>query len=156
MFPLLGRIISRTWMAWLAAWILLWAGTRVAAPRWNDVAKDGQFNFLPRAVPSRRGERLLRSAFPGRRAESSIVIVVAREGDRQELSDEDRRFIAEKLRPGLERIAEKVGGSGAERSGPTRRRDPALSRDAGSSWRGRSPRWPSAGRSPACISSGSR
>ena len=84
MFTTLGRIISRTWMVWLAAWVLLWAGTRAAAPRWNDVAQDGQFNFLPSDVPSRRGQRLLRDAFPGRRAESSIVIVVAREGDRSE------------------------------------------------------------------------
>ncbi len=73
MFPILSRILSRSWMLWLAAWALSWAGTRAVAPRWNDVAQDGQFNFLPRNVPSRRGERLLRDAFPGRarRAASS-------------------------------------------------------------------------------------
>src|SRR4051794_1908509 len=102
MFPWLGRIISRTWPAWLASWALLWAGSWAAAPRWNDVAKEGEFNFLPSDVPSHLGESLLRRAFPGRRAESSVVIVVTREGKRQELTEEDRRFIAEKLRPGLE------------------------------------------------------
>ena len=101
MFLFLDRISSRTWLVWLAAWVLLWADTWLAAPCWHDVAKDGEFNFLPRDVPSRRGERLLQRAFPGRRAESSVVIVVAREGDRQELTEEDRRFIADKLRPGL-------------------------------------------------------
>ena len=130
MFPILGRTVSRCWMVWLAAWVLLWAGTRAAAPRWNDVARDGQFNFLPSDVPSRRGERLLRDAFPGLRAGSSIVIVVAREGDRRGLSEADRRFIAEKLRPGLERIAQEEGGggSGAQRPRSSRPSDPIIVR----------------------------
>src|SRR5690349_237694 len=105
MFAWLGQFISRTWMAWLAAWLLLWAGTRLVAPRWSDVARDGQFNFLPRDVPSRRGEELLRNAFPSQHPGSSLVIVLAHEGNRQELSQEDRLFISEKLKPGLDRIA---------------------------------------------------
>src|SRR4051794_16625140 len=126
MFPWLGRIISRTWLVSLAAWALLWAGTREAAPPWPDVAEDGEFNFLPLDVPSRRGERLLRRAFPGHRGKSGVVIVVAREGDRRGLTDEDRRFIAERLRPGLERIADEEGGSEAGRSGRARSRDPII------------------------------
>jgi len=128
MFSWLGRIIARNWLVWLAAWVLLGVGTGVVAPRWQDVAKDGEFNFLPRDVPSRRGEDLLRRAYPGRRAESSIVIVLTREGDRQVLNEEDRRFIADKLRPGLERIAAEEGGSGAVRSGRARQRDPIIAR----------------------------
>src|SRR5258708_2423809 len=102
MFAWLGRIISRSWLFWLAAWAILALGTWAAAPRWQDVSRDGEFDFLPSGIPSRRGESLLRRAFPGRRAESSIVIVLTREGT---LTEQDRRFIAEKLHPGLERIA---------------------------------------------------
>jgi putative drug exporter of the RND superfamily len=127
MFTLLGRIISRTWLVWLAAWALLLAGTWKVAPSWQEVAKDGQFNFLPPDMPSRRGEDLLRRAFPGGRAESSVVIVAAREGDRQ-LTEEDRRFIADKLRPGLERIADEEASSVANRSSHTQRQNPIIVR----------------------------
>jgi RND superfamily putative drug exporter len=125
MFAWLGRVIARGWPCWLAAWALLALGTWAAAPRWQDVARDGEFDFLPRDVPSRRGEGLLRRAFPGRRAESSIVIVVTREGT---LTEQDRRFIAEELRPGLERIAEAEGRSGAESAGGGRRGDSVIAR----------------------------
>lgn len=124
----LGRIVSRTWPVWLIAWFLLWAGTWAVAPRWDEVAKDGEFNFLPRDIPSRRGEDLLRRAFPGHRAESSIVIVLTREGDRQELTEADRRFITDVLRPELERIAEGGGRAGADRADGDRRRESIVGR----------------------------
>jgi RND superfamily putative drug exporter len=105
MFAWLGRIIARTWPAWLAFWALLWAGTGAVAPRWLEVARDGEFDFLPHDVPGRRGEGLLRRAFPDRFAGSSIVIVVTHEDTSQGLTEDDRRFVAETLRPALERIA---------------------------------------------------
>jgi RND superfamily putative drug exporter len=128
MFDSLGRIISRSWPVCLAAWVALGLGAWAFAPRWRDVARDGEFNFLPPDDPSLRGERLLRSAFPGLRAGSSIVIVVSREGDRRELIEEDRRFIADQLRPGLSRIANEENGSAADRSGHARRPDPVIAR----------------------------
>jgi RND superfamily putative drug exporter len=125
MFDWLGRIISRGWLFWLSAWVLLALGTWVAAPRWQDVARDGEFDFLSKDLPSHRGESLLRDAFPGRRAESSIVIVATRD---ETLTEQDRQFIAEKLRPGLERIANAEGGSAARSASGGRRSDSIIAR----------------------------
>ncbi len=105
MYDWLGRIISKTSAAWLVGWILLWAGTLWAAPRWHEIARDGEFQFLPRKIPSLRGEELLRRAFPHGRAESSVVIVATRDEGDQKLTDDDRRFITSKLLPALEPLA---------------------------------------------------
>jgi RND superfamily putative drug exporter len=128
MMAWLGRIVSRTWVFWLVAWILAWAGTWAIAPGWSEVARDGEFNFLPRGIPSRRGEELLRRAFPGRRAESSVVVVVTREGGKQGLTEADRRFITNVLRPGLERIASEESRSRGERAGQRRPHKPIIGR----------------------------
>jgi putative drug exporter of the RND superfamily len=52
---------------------------RWVAPSWSSVAKDGDFEFLPAAMPSRIGQRLLDEAFPAERARSRMVIILQRE-----------------------------------------------------------------------------
>ena len=44
MFESLGRIISRSWPVWLIAWVVLRLATWAFAPRWREVARDGEFN----------------------------------------------------------------------------------------------------------------
>lgn len=118
MFIRFGQMVSRTWLVWLAAWAFLGAGVWWGAPAWRDVAKDGEFGFMPADSPSRVGETLLRRAFPDQRAESSIVVVLARQARGTELTDADWQFISRRLRPGLERIAREE--TVAEAGGPSR------------------------------------
>ena len=112
-FGSLGRMISRSWLVWLTAWVVLGLAAWAFAPRWRDVARDGEFHFLPPGSPSLSRRAPAADAFPGRAPASSLVIVVSREDDRRELTDLDRRFIADKLRPAARRIAGDEGGCGS-------------------------------------------
>src|SRR2546423_1381204 len=57
-FRLLSRIVRRAWPVLLVAWGLLLLGVWRAAPRWEDVAQDRVFDFLPADAPSRRAEEV--------------------------------------------------------------------------------------------------
>ena len=50
----------------------------MAAPSWEDVARDGDFAYLPDRMSSVRGEKLLEAAFPDERSKSSVFLVLAR------------------------------------------------------------------------------
>lgn len=78
-FESLGRFISRFWVLVLAGWILLAAVVHWAAPRWDDVTRDGDFAYLPDQMTSVQGERLLEAAFPEGLSKSQIILVVARQ-----------------------------------------------------------------------------
>lgn len=100
MFHWLGELISRSWVIVLGAWLLAFIWLRAVAPPFNDVAKEGEFVFLPATMPSRQGELLLNQAFPERKTSSNIVVVVHRE-EEGGLTDADRDFIEETLKPAL-------------------------------------------------------
>ena len=87
MFSRLGFIVSRWWLIVLAFWVSAVVAVLMGAPRWDDVTHDGDFAYLPSAMPSSQGERLLASAFPDTLSKSQIVLVVARE--REPLRAED-------------------------------------------------------------------
>jgi uncharacterized membrane protein YdfJ with MMPL/SSD domain len=112
MFRSLGQMISRFPLFFLAAWLLLLVGGWLAAPPWNAVAEDKEFAFLPANVPSRRGEDLLRQAFPDDRLASTVVLVVQRTGGASDL-ERDKKFIEDVLEPGLRQIADDEGGLAA-------------------------------------------
>ena len=117
MFEWLGKIIERRWQVIL----LLWGGALLAAmgvhQKWynrllgaqirtfNEVAKDGEFAFLPAQMQSLLGEQLLAKAFPEDLLKSSVVIVVRRKD--QPLQPEDEAFIEDVLKPRLEAIRDK-------------------------------------------------
>lgn len=61
-------------LGWAAAFTVV----RLAAPVWDDVARDGDFAYLPDEVASVRGERLRDAAFGEVRSKSEVVIVLAR------------------------------------------------------------------------------
>lgn len=71
-------VISR-WRWVLAGWLALTVCIRLAAPSWDDVAYDGDFEYLPPGMTSVAGGRLLDAAFPGERSRSQIVLVLGRE-----------------------------------------------------------------------------
>ncbi|MEQ8848666.1 MMPL family transporter [Botrimarina sp.] len=94
-----ASLINRRWLWLLVGWVLLAGGLKLVAPSWDEIAKDGDLEYLPAEVPSLRGERLLQEAFPNEKAHSQIVVVLSRDGE--QLSPEDRRFgirIAEAFR----------------------------------------------------------
>ena len=118
MFDWLGKIIERRWQVIL----ILWVGALVAAmgvhQKWynrlfgaqiktfNEVAKDGEFSFLPAEMQSLLGEQLLAKAFPKDLLKSSVVIVVWRKD--QPLLPEDEAFIENMLKPRLEAIRDEL------------------------------------------------
>ncbi len=93
MFRILGDWANRHYGLILAVWIFSAAGLWFAAPSWDDVALDGDFDYLPAESTFRQAQALLEKAFPDERAKSSIALVFAREGE--PLKNEDRQFALE-------------------------------------------------------------
>lgn len=94
-----ARLINRRWMWLLIGWVLLAGGLKLVAPTWDQIAKDGDLEYLPAQVPSLRGERLLQEAFPNEKAHTQVVVVLSRNGE--QLTPDDRRFglqVAEAIR----------------------------------------------------------
>ncbi len=80
MFQRMGEFVARHWLAVIGAWTALAIGVHLVAPRWQDVAQDGDLAYLPDRMPSVQGERLLAKAFPDNQDKSQIALVVEREG----------------------------------------------------------------------------
>ena len=78
MFDRLGSLIARRWGWVLIGWASLAVLVLMAAPSWEDVARDGDFAYLPDRMSSVRGEKLLEAAFPDERSKSSVFLVLAR------------------------------------------------------------------------------
>lgn len=74
----LANLVSRWWLPVILVWLGIAAGVRYAAPRWDDVTRDGDLAYLPDEMASVRGEKLLREAFPNHRSKSQIVLVCER------------------------------------------------------------------------------
>src|SRR4051812_23507643 len=110
MFSQLGDWLARRWFIVLGIWITVFVGLRIASPPFNEIARGGEFVFLPEDMASRQAELQFSRAFPGRRTTSSMVVVVHREEDGG-LTNEDRNFITDKLTPALEDIRNRINGS---------------------------------------------
>lgn len=130
MFQFCGKIVERWWQVILIFWLALfvgsvfvlqgwinkfdWIGWKV--PRWLEVARSGEFDYLPKEMQSLVGEKLLATAFPSDLLKSSVVIVVRREsrplvkpGERTAWPQSDEEFIEETLKPRLEAIRDEKG-----------------------------------------------
>ncbi len=83
-----SRTVTRHWYAVLLVWLVVAVGVKVTAPRWEDIAADGDLAFLPEDVPSMVGRRALEEAFPGEHARSQLVLVFA--NPQSSLADGDR------------------------------------------------------------------
>lgn len=104
MFESLGRLSSRHAGWVVAGWIALLAVAVLLAPRWADVAENGEFAFLPDSAPSRVAEEEFKHAFEDTLA-SNVVLVVRRETSSDGLSDDDHSFIEEVLVPQIRQVA---------------------------------------------------
>ncbi len=78
MFEGLGSVVSRHSRSVIALWLALAVGLHLVAPRWNDVTHDGDLAYLPASMPSSRGMRLLKEAFPGEQSRSELAVIVER------------------------------------------------------------------------------
>ncbi len=74
-----ARAVTRRWWLVLLIWVVVAIAVRLAAPPWNSVAYDGDFEYLPATMSSVAGGRLLDQAFPGERSRSQIVLVLGRD-----------------------------------------------------------------------------
>jgi len=115
-FSRLGDAVNRTWPLILVGWVVVMLTLRFAAPPWNQVARDGEFSFLPADVPSRRADELFQKAFAQNLMSSSIVVVVSRVGG-GELEPADLEFVSEILKARLETIGPAGGNPAVERGG---------------------------------------
>lgn len=111
MFDRLGTLISRHWLLVLACWLVLAAGLQVCAPPWDQVTRDGDFEYLPADMTSVRGTRLLEEAFPEIRSRSAAVLVLAR--SQGELQPADFR-IADRLAQRFSPPEDSAAGASAD------------------------------------------
>lgn len=79
MYSRLSQFVSQHWLLFIFGWLVVVGSVQWAAPRWDDVTYDGDLAFLPPDLPSVRGEKLEKEAFPNTRAKSQIVLIVARD-----------------------------------------------------------------------------
>ncbi|NOX56133.1 MAG: MMPL family transporter [Planctomycetes bacterium] len=105
MFRRLGNGVARFWPLLLVGWIGALVALKATAPDWSEVVSDGEFTFLPPDAPSRVSERVFQQAW-GHPLASSVAIVVRRESHEGGLTQEDKEFIDEVLKPRLEEIVE--------------------------------------------------
>ena len=64
MFSWCGKLVSRWPIGTVLAWMIVSILVFIFAPPMSDVAKDGEFDFLPKNSDSRVAERTYRLAFP--------------------------------------------------------------------------------------------
>ncbi len=118
MFASLGNFISRNWKLSLISWLIFFALIKLLAPSWKTVARDGEFDHLPKEMDSIQGEKRFVEAFPNDLLASSVVVVVRREAGPLTKSDpeaeltgdekDDMSFIENQLRAGLAEIKYEV------------------------------------------------
>jgi RND superfamily putative drug exporter len=92
----------RGWI--VLGWIAVAVFVRWIAPTWDQVAYDGDFDYLPAHLSSVAGGRLIDEAFPADRSRSQIVLLVAR--DSGELDPKDELVGLDLLRRLYHRLAE--------------------------------------------------
>jgi RND superfamily putative drug exporter len=109
-FQHLGRVVRWAWPLLLLAWGLMLLGTGWAAPPWETVAQDKEFDLLPENVPSRQADAEYGKGFPDHRLASTIVLVLQRTDNAPGGVERDRKWIEDVLEPGLRQIAEAQGG----------------------------------------------
>lgn len=100
----LARFVTTRWRLILISWLIASVALFVTAPKWKDIAYDGDFEYLPERMNTVAAGRILDEAFPGDRARSQIVLVLGRKG--AALSDQDLMVGDDLLRRLHHRLAE--------------------------------------------------
>ena len=74
MYSWCGKLVCRWPLGTVLAWVVVLILVIKSAPPMADVAKDGEFDFLPYESASRIAERVFREAFPGPAADSVTAV----------------------------------------------------------------------------------
>lgn len=82
-----SQFVTRRWYLVIAGWLALAVTLRLLAPAWNDVAADGDLQFLPNDSPSSIGQAALAAAFPGSQTRSQMVVIFADPDQKQATGD---------------------------------------------------------------------
>ncbi|MCO8122741.1 MMPL family transporter [Stieleria sp. TO1_6] len=90
----LARLVTTHWLWVLVVWLLITMLLVVTAPKWKDIAYDGDFEYLPADMNTIAAARVLNEAFPGKRARSQIVLVLGR---RSGALDHDQLMVGDDL-----------------------------------------------------------
>ena len=101
----------------LTGWLALVVIAVIIAPPWASVVIDGEFGFLPADSDSKQAEVLFREAFPHESLASNIMLVAHRV-TAGGISDADKDFIADVLKPGLETVLADYSPEDAEQPLP--------------------------------------
>lgn len=121
MFERLAKLVTRAPLPVVLCWYTVGFLAISTAPEWSEVAREGEFAFLPADSVSKRAEAIYRQAFPGPDASaeegddasgvvqqnplgSTVAIVVQREDLPEGLTPADYAFVDKVLHPGLEVI----------------------------------------------------
>ncbi|WP_437185030.1 MMPL family transporter [Planctomicrobium sp. SH668] len=121
MYRLLGNLVSRYPIQWIAFWLIITAFAYSMAPTQEAVWQDGELVFLPKDSPSVKAVEIYRKAFQDSLADpsdtdsvgttvqqdpmaSNVVIVLQRLDRASGLTEDDIAFINESLVPRLERL----------------------------------------------------
>ncbi len=99
-----ARLVERYRWWIVIGWIVVATFARAFAPSWDQVAYDGDFDYLPATMTSVAGGHLLDEAFPGDRSRSQVVLIVGREA--AELNKHDELVGLDLLRRLYHRLAE--------------------------------------------------
>ena len=75
----LARSVTTRWGVVLGFWIFVTVVFVATAPKWKDIAYDGDFEYLPERMNTVVAAKILDEAFPGDRARSQIVVVLGRQ-----------------------------------------------------------------------------
>ncbi|MBC7353008.1 MAG: hypothetical protein H5U08_11670, partial [Thermogutta sp.] len=78
MFRYVSQFVTRYWPLVFVGWGAVFLILHFAAPVWDDVARDGDFAYLPDRAASVQGEKLRAAAFGKSESQSEVVIVLAR------------------------------------------------------------------------------
>ncbi|MGC1274193.1 MAG: MMPL family transporter [Planctomycetaceae bacterium] len=109
-FRSLGLFVARFWPVLPIAWIALLVGVTIAAPEWETIVSDGEFEYLPESAPSLVGEKVFASAFSKNFWGSSVMVVARRDGGSDpRFTIEDRKFVEQILAPRLQKLAVENG-----------------------------------------------
>ncbi|KAA5545553.1 MMPL family transporter [Roseiconus nitratireducens] len=73
-----ATFVTERWRGVLLGWLIVTSFLVAVAPRWKDIAYDGDFEYLPPDMNTVAAARVLDEAFPGDRARSQIVLILAR------------------------------------------------------------------------------
>ncbi|MEO1524640.1 MAG: MMPL family transporter [Planctomycetota bacterium] len=98
------HLVTTRWRWVLVAWLALTLGCFFVAPRWKDIAYDGDFEYLPSKMNTVAATQTLNEAFPGDRSRSQIVWLLGRVDE--SISEQDDIVGEDLLRRLHHRLAE--------------------------------------------------